>query len=164
MDYAAQMGRVHGVADFDEDSEHAGLHRVPIGVFAAKIENGFVEGLAVHVVHDEKMEPGDSAGVVDRDDVRMIEAGDRTRLAQVRLGGLGPIDAALDDPERAVVVYKGGRRLADIAAHAAERGRAGGAVVGELLGLTGERTGALSSTTGPATYLATVIIPPGTGS
>ena len=80
------------------------------------------------------------------------------------LDGLGPIDAALDDPERAVVVYKGGRRLADIAEHAAARGRAGGAVVGELLGLTGERTGALAATTGPATYLATVIIPPGTGS
>jgi precorrin-2/cobalt-factor-2 C20-methyltransferase len=76
------------------------------------------------------------------------------------LDGLGPIDAALGDPDRAVVIYKGGRRLTEIAERAAQHGRSGGAVRGELLGLTGERTGALHDASGPATYLATVIIPP----
>jgi precorrin-2/cobalt-factor-2 C20-methyltransferase len=76
------------------------------------------------------------------------------------LDGVEPIDSALSDPDRAVVVYKGGRRLPEIAARAAARGRAGRAVMGELLGLTGERTARLDATPGPATYLATVIIPP----
>jgi precorrin-2/cobalt-factor-2 C20-methyltransferase len=77
------------------------------------------------------------------------------------LDGLDPIDAALADPQRAVVVYKGGRRLPDIAARAARHGRGPGAVVGELLGLTGQRTVPLDAETPPASYLATVIIPPG---
>jgi precorrin-2/cobalt-factor-2 C20-methyltransferase len=76
------------------------------------------------------------------------------------LDGLDPVDAALADAHRAVVVYKGGRRLPEIAARAARHGRSGGAVVGELLGLTGERTVALDAETPPASYLATVIIPP----
>jgi precorrin-2/cobalt-factor-2 C20-methyltransferase len=76
------------------------------------------------------------------------------------LDGVEPIDTALADPDRAVVVYKGGRRLPEIAERAAARGRAGRAVMGELLGLTGERTARLDATPGPATYLATVIIPP----
>jgi precorrin-2/cobalt-factor-2 C20-methyltransferase len=76
------------------------------------------------------------------------------------LDGLDPIDAALADPDRAVVIYKGGRRLPEIAEHAAARGRSKRAVMGELLGLTGERAGPLDAVTTPATYLATVIIPP----
>ena len=79
------------------------------------------------------------------------------------LDGVDPIDEALADPERAVVIYKGGRRLAEIAARAVDRGRGGGAVMGELLGLAGERTLPLEEATGPATYLATVIIPPAPG-
>jgi precorrin-2/cobalt-factor-2 C20-methyltransferase len=76
------------------------------------------------------------------------------------LDGVEPIDAALADPARAVVVYKGGRRLPEIAERATARGRGGRAVMGELLGLTGERTARLDARPGPATYLATVIIPP----
>ncbi len=79
------------------------------------------------------------------------------------LDGLDPIDEALADPDRAVVVYKGGRRLPEIAACAADRGRGAGAVMGELLGLAGERTQPLGEASGPATYLATVIIPPAGG-
>jgi len=79
------------------------------------------------------------------------------------LDGLDPIDAALADPDRAVVIYKGGRRLPEIAERAARQGRTTGAVVGELLGLTGERTLALDHATPPASYLATVIIPPADG-
>jgi precorrin-2/cobalt-factor-2 C20-methyltransferase len=80
------------------------------------------------------------------------------------LDGVEPIDAALADPDRAVVVYKGGRRLPEIAERVAARGRSGRAVMGELLGLTGERAGRLEGATRPATYLATVIIPPAGGS
>jgi precorrin-2/cobalt-factor-2 C20-methyltransferase len=76
------------------------------------------------------------------------------------LDGPEPIDTALADPDRTVVIYKGGRRLPEIAAQAATRGRSRRAVMGELLGLTGERSGQLDAVTGPATYLATVIIPP----
>jgi len=60
-----------------------------------------------------------------------------------------------------VVLYKGGRRLPDLAKAAAAAGRLEGAVAGELLGMPGERIGALSdlAADGPASYLATVIIP-----
>jgi precorrin-2/cobalt-factor-2 C20-methyltransferase len=86
---------------------------------------------------------------------------DRQTLALLTgLDGLEPIDAALADPHQAVVIYKGGRRLPEIAARAARHGRGAGAVVGELLGLTGERTAPLDAEMPPASYLATVIIPP----
>ncbi len=60
-----------------------------------------------------------------------------------------------------VVLYKGGRRLPDLAKAAAAAGRLDGAVAGELLGMPGERIGPLSdlAADGPASYLATVIIP-----
>ena len=50
----------------------------------------------------------------------------------------------------------------EIAASLSRAGRLEGAVMGELLGLPGERTGPLAQLAdGPATYLATVIVPPG---
>jgi precorrin-2/cobalt-factor-2 C20-methyltransferase len=66
----------------------------------------------------------------------------------------------LSDPDVTVVLYKGGRRLPDLAKAAAGAGRLAGAVAGELLGMTGERIGPLADLAdGPASYLATVIIP-----
>ncbi len=67
----------------------------------------------------------------------------------------------LAEPDTTVVVYKGGRRLPDLAEAATRAGRTDGAVVGELLGMPGERIGALSEVAagGPASYLATVIVP-----
>lgn len=84
------------------------------------------------------------------------------RLALVvALDGAGVLDGVVDDPDLAVVVYKGGRHLPALAARLAEAGRLDGAVVGELLGLPGERVGAVgASAGGPAAYLATVIVPP----
>jgi len=77
------------------------------------------------------------------------------------LDGASALDAALDDPYRAVVIYKGGRHLPAIAARLADAGRLDGAVVGELLGLPGERWGpAKELADRPASYLATVIVPP----
>jgi precorrin-2/cobalt-factor-2 C20-methyltransferase len=66
----------------------------------------------------------------------------------------------LHDPTCTVVVYKGGRHLPQLAEVARAAGRSEGAVAGELLGMSGERIGDLSTlATGPAGYLATVIFP-----
>jgi precorrin-2/cobalt-factor-2 C20-methyltransferase len=85
------------------------------------------------------------------------------RLALVTaLDGPDALDGALDDPSRAVVVYKGGRHLPAMAKRLAEAGRLDGAVMGELLGLPGERIVPVAEAAGgPAAYLATVIVPPG---
>jgi precorrin-2/cobalt-factor-2 C20-methyltransferase len=86
------------------------------------------------------------------------------RLSLVTATGSRPLDAldaALADPAAAVVVYKGGRHLPGIVARLAAAGRLDGAVVGELLGLPGERIGpAKDFAGGPAAYLATLIVPP----
>lgn len=87
---------------------------------------------------------------------------DTERLALVTaLDGPGALDGALADPAQAVVVYKGGRHLPAMAKRLAAAGRLDGAVVGELLGLPGERIVEVASAgDGPAAYLATVIVPP----
>src|SRR6202020_3156197 len=61
------------------------------------------------------------------------------------LDGVGHGAAALADPERAVVIYKGGRYLPAIAALLADHGRLEGAVYGELLGLPGEQIGRVAT-------------------
>lgn len=75
--------------------------------------------------------------------------------------GPEPVEAALRDPEAAVIVYKGGRHLPEIAALLERSGRLDNAVFGELLGLPEERVGAVAdAASAPAAYLATVIVPP----
>ena len=71
------------------------------------------------------------------------------------------VSTDLDDPDVTVVLYKGGRRLPDLAKAAAAAGRLDDAVAGELLGMPGERIASLNTLAaeGPASYLATVIIP-----
>jgi len=87
---------------------------------------------------------------------------DTERLALVTaLDGPAALDGALADPTQAVVVYKGGRHLPAMAKALASAGRLHGAVVGELLGLPGERVVPVAeAASGPAAYLATVIVPP----
>ena len=84
------------------------------------------------------------------------------RLALVTaLEGPAALDTALTDRTQAVVVYKGGRHMPAVAERLAESGRLEGAVLGELLGLPGERIAAVADAAdGPAAYLATVIVPP----
>jgi precorrin-2/cobalt-factor-2 C20-methyltransferase len=84
------------------------------------------------------------------------------RLALVTaLDGPAALDSALGDPTQAVVVYKGGRHLPEVARRLAAAGRLEGAVMGELLGLPGERVAPVAEAAdGPAAYLATVIVPP----
>ncbi len=69
--------------------------------------------------------------------------------------------ADLADRNATLVVYKGGRRLPELADAAARAGRADGAVAGELLGMPGERVDSLArlGDNGPASYLATIIVP-----
>lgn len=90
-------------------------------------------------------------------------ADERTRLT-IRTALAGQeLDDDLSDLDATVVVYKGGRRLPELAELAGAAGRSG--VVGELLGMPGERIGELKdmATEGPASYLATVIVPARTG-
>ena len=96
-----------------------------------------------------------------------VIAGERTRITiRTALDG-DDLDADLGDPSTTLVLYKGGRRLPELAAEAA-RARpaltgagAGVPVAGELIGMPGERIGALAdlAAAGPASYLATVIVP-----
>lgn len=75
--------------------------------------------------------------------------------------GPEPVARALDDDAATVVVYKGGRHLPAIAELIQRAGRLDDAVVGELIGLPGERIVPVSAhATRPAAYLATVVVPP----
>jgi precorrin-2/cobalt-factor-2 C20-methyltransferase len=79
------------------------------------------------------------------------------------LDGTEHVAEALGDPTRTVVIYKGGRHVPAIAELLASHGRLSGAVLGELLGLAGERIVALSEAADePASYLAAIIVPPAT--
>jgi precorrin-2/cobalt-factor-2 C20-methyltransferase len=69
--------------------------------------------------------------------------------------------SAVGDRSAAVVVYKGGSRLSDVADLLAGAERLDGAVVGELLGLPGGRAAPLAEAASrPSSYLTTLIVPP----
>lgn len=68
---------------------------------------------------------------------------------------------AAGDPSAAVVVYKGGGRLPELADRLEALGRLDGSVLGELLGLPGGRVVPLAEAAQqPASYLATIVVPP----
>ena len=91
----------------------------------------------------------------------VVLEGTETLSLITALDGPDSLDDALTDPTRAVAVYKGGRHLPAIAKRLAAAGRLDGAVAGELLGLPGERAGPLDELAdAPASYLATVLVPP----
>jgi precorrin-2/cobalt-factor-2 C20-methyltransferase len=76
------------------------------------------------------------------------------------------IDAALADRTRTVVLYKGGGRIAAIADHLAAADRLGPAMLGELIGMPGQRVAPVADVRDrPASYLSAVIspAPEGTG-
>lgn len=76
----------------------------------------------------------------------------------------GPIAAALGDESCTVVVYKGGRQIGAIADRLRDAGRLDGSVLGELLGLPGERIAPVAEVADrPASYLSAVIVPARTG-
>jgi len=87
--------------------------------------------------------------------------GAQTLTLVTALNGPGDAAEALADPTRAVVVYKGGRHVPELAKALAEAGRLDAAVLGELLGLPGQQVASLATVADrPASYLATVIVPP----
>jgi precorrin-2/cobalt-factor-2 C20-methyltransferase len=95
-----------------------------------------------------------------RTGVALLDGSESLRLVTA-LDGPGDVEMAVEDLDAAVVVYKGGRHLPAIAEALERAGRLEGAVVGELLGLEGERVAAVADSGGqPATYLATIIVPP----
>lgn len=90
----------------------------------------------------------------------VVDGNERLHLVSA-VDGADVVDRALDDPGAAIVVYKGGRHLPEIADRLADAGRLDAAVWGELLGLPGERVGALAERRSePAAYLACIVVPP----
>ncbi|MGK2958812.1 MAG: precorrin-2 C(20)-methyltransferase [Acidimicrobiales bacterium] len=91
----------------------------------------------------------------------VVVDGNDTLTLVTGLDGTATIDTALSEPTSAVVVYKGGHLLPSLAKRLEAAGRLDGTVVGELLGLEGERISAIGDRSdGTASYLATVIVPP----
>lgn len=88
---------------------------------------------------------------------------DGTESLRLLTAVAGPeeFEAALGDADQTVVVYKGGRHLPSLRHALARAGRLDGAVIGELMGLPGERI--LPAAEWPnqsASYLVTLIVPP----
>ncbi len=89
----------------------------------------------------------------------LAEGDERIEVATVG-EELTSFDGALVDRRATVVVYKGGRRLPELAAQLRRCGRLDGAVIGELMGLPGGRNGPVADVADrPASYLATVVVP-----
>lgn len=167
-----------------DDAARAEAHREAAAVVAAKLEAG--EAVAFVTLGDPNLystfhhlaaavgalRPATSVltvpGIMAFQDLAAragtVVADGTGRLTLVTaVDGTDDLREALADPTDAVVVYKGGRHLPAIAGVLAEAGRLEGAVVGELLGLPGERVVALDAAgapAGPAAYLACVIVPP----
>src|SRR5438067_1082708 len=103
------------------------------------------------------MGPGDPELVTTRA-VRVLREVERVFAPATAIDAVG---RAVDEPDAAVVVYKGGRHLPAIAKRLADAGRLDGSVAGELLGLPGERVAPVGDMAAdPASYLMTVIVPP----
>jgi precorrin-2/cobalt-factor-2 C20-methyltransferase len=90
----------------------------------------------------------------------VLDGSERLHLVSA-VEGAGTLDVPLADPDAAIVVYKGGRHLPALVARLGAAGRLEGAVLGELLGLPGERVAPLGEwSAGPGSYLASVLVPP----
>jgi precorrin-2/cobalt-factor-2 C20-methyltransferase len=82
------------------------------------------------------------------------------RLDVATMGDGTSFANALADARTTVVLYKGGRRLPEVAAQLRQSERLEGAVIGELMGLPGGRNGPVADVAErPASYLATVVVP-----
>lgn len=87
--------------------------------------------------------------------------GTETLQLVTALDGPAALEAALSHQDQAVIVYKGGRHLPAILKALADAGRMDDAIIGELLGLPGQRVApARDWPNQAATYLATVIVAP----
>ncbi len=95
-----------------------------------------------------------------RSNTVLVDGTERLHLISA-VAGPEAIDGLLADLDAAIVIYKGGRHLPELAERLRAAGRLEGAVVGELMGLPGERVESLDrATTNPGAYLSSVIVPP----
>ena len=91
----------------------------------------------------------------------LVDGDESLVLLPAAAGPEARVDAAIEQDRQAVVVYKGGRHVPEIAARLKEAGRLDDAVLGELLGLPGERVTSVGAVADrPASYLATIVVPP----
>lgn len=92
----------------------------------------------------------------------LVDGDERLVLVPARAGSEpAVVVTAVADAGAAVVIYKGGGRLTELASVLAAAGRLDGAVLGELLGLPGSRMAKVADVADrPATYLATIVVPP----
>jgi precorrin-2/cobalt-factor-2 C20-methyltransferase len=98
--------------------------------------------------------------VAARAGIVLADGSERLQLVSA-VEGPDVLDAPLADGNATLVVYKGGRHVRAIMDRLERAGRVEGAVLGELLGLPGQRVGALKELAGqPAAYLASIVVPP----
>jgi precorrin-2/cobalt-factor-2 C20-methyltransferase len=89
----------------------------------------------------------------------LAQGDERVELVTMR-DDLSAVDEALEKSDCTVVLYRGGRHLPEVAGRLRAHHRLEGAVVGEMMGLPGGRSGPVEDVDGrPASYLATVVIP-----
>jgi precorrin-2/cobalt-factor-2 C20-methyltransferase len=88
--------------------------------------------------------------------VPLVEGNERLTLLPLARDGVDGLREALES-DGSVIVYKAGRHLPAVAEVVRAAGR--DAVLGEHLGLAGERVAPLSEVDGPAPYLSTVLVP-----
>ena len=158
------VGAGPGAADLLTLRGHARLAAADVVVWASSLVPAAVLGAVRERRPETVVEtvPGITAfqALAARSGTVLLTGTERLCLVTA-VDGPGHLEQALDDPGAAVVVYKGGRHLPEVAKRLADAGRLDGAVAGELLGLPGERVGpAADLAAGPATYLVTVIVPP----
>ena len=91
----------------------------------------------------------------------LVDGDESLVLLPAAAGPEARVDAAIVADRQAVVVYKGGRHVPEIAARLKDAERLDDAVLGELLGLPGERITSVGAVADrPASYLATIVVPP----
>lgn len=97
-----------------------------------------------------------------RNGVALVDGAEHLVLVPAHADGAhDAMAAAAADPDAALVIYKGGTRMAEVAKVLTHHHRLDGAVLGELLGLPGGRVAPVADAVDqPASYLATVIVPP----
>jgi precorrin-2/cobalt-factor-2 C20-methyltransferase len=97
-----------------------------------------------------------------RDGVVLVDGAEHLVLVPAHANGdHDAVATAAADPDAAIVIYKGGTRMAEVAKVLDEHDRLDGAVLGELLGLPGGRVAPVAEAVDqPASYLATVVVPP----
>ena len=125
VDHLARVRGVERARDLLEDRERL------VRVVRAALLDQLLEVGALHVAHRDVDEALVVAGVVDRDDVRVVDRGDRLRLADEALAEVGAAaELGRERLQRRLALEQQVLGLVD-EAHAAAPEQAGDAVAGE---------------------------------